>query len=71
MLVDLDYWLALVENGVHHNAERVHVGDRVAANRQDVLRGEVLGVGEAKRWKAGLPLFTRVLQLRAVENGCK
>lgn len=64
VLVDLENGFALVEDGVHDHAQRVHVGGRVAADGQDVLRGEVLGVGEAERREVGLPLLTRVLGLR-------
>lgn len=68
VLVDLDYRLAFVENGVHYDSERVHVGGRVTADGQDVFRGQVLRVGEAERRKVGLPLFTCVLQLNSREN---
>lgn len=63
MLVDLENRLSLVEDGVHDHAQRVHVGGRVAADGQNVLRGQVLGVREAERREVGLPLFTRVLGL--------
>ena len=61
MLVDLEYRLALVEHSMHDDAKGVHVRDGVAADGQDVLRGQVLGVGEAQRRKVGFPLFTCVL----------
>lgn len=64
VLVDLENRLALIEDGMHDHAQRVHVGGRVTADRQDVLRGQVLGVREAKWRKIGLPLFTCVLRLK-------
>lgn len=64
VFVDLENWFALVEDGVHDHAERVHVRGRVAADGQDVLGGQVLRVGEAEGRQVGIPLFTRVLGLR-------
>ena len=70
MLVDLENRLSLIEDGMHDHAQRVHVGGRVAADGQDVLRGQVLWVSEAERRKVGLPLFTCVLELkRTREDG--
>lgn len=71
MLVDLENRLALIEDGMHDHAQRVHIRGGVAADGQDVLRGQVFRVGEAERRKVGLPLFTCVLRLertRAHEN---
>lgn len=68
MLVDLENWFALVEDSMHDHAKRVHVRGRVTADRQDVLRGQVLGVGEAERWQVGIPLLTRVLRLRSTRG---
>lgn len=68
MLVDLENRLALVEDGMHDHAQRVHVGGGVAADGQDVLGGQVLGVGEAERREVGLPLFTCVLGLKGDET---
>lgn len=64
MLVNLENRLALVEDGVHDHAQRVHVGGWVTADGQDVLRGQVFRVGEAERREIGLPLFTCVLRLK-------
>lgn len=64
MLVDLENRLALVEDGMHDNAQRVHVRGGVAADRQDVFRRQVLWVGEAEWRLIGLPLFARVLGLQ-------
>lgn len=64
MLVDLENRLALVEDSVHDHAQRVHVRGGVAADRQDVFRGQVLWVGEAERRLIGLPLFACVLGLQ-------
>lgn len=68
VFVDLENWLALVEDGVHDHAERVHVRGRVAADGQDVLGGQVLRVGEAEGRQVGIPLFTRVLGLRSARG---
>lgn len=68
MFVDLENWFALVEDGVHDHAERVHVRGRVAADGQDVLGGQVLRVGEAEGRQVGIPLFTRVLGLRSARG---
>lgn len=64
MFVDLENWFALIKDGMHDHAKRVHVRGRVTADGQDVLRGQVLRVGEAERSQVGIPLFTRVLWLR-------
>lgn len=68
VLVDFENRLALIEDGVHDHAQRVHVGGGVTADGQDVLRGEVLRVGEAERREVGLPLFTRVLKLKRMRE---
>lgn len=68
MLVDLENRLALIEDSVHDHAQRVHVGGRVTADGQDVLRGQVLWVSEAERRKVGLPLFTCVLELKRMRE---
>lgn len=68
MLVDLENRLALIEDGVHDHAQRVHVGGGVTADGQDVLGGQVLGVGEAEWREVGLPLFTRVLGLKRMRQ---
>lgn len=65
VFVDLENWFALIEDSVHDHAKGVHVRSGVAADRQNVLRGQVLGVGEAEGWQVGIPLFTRVLRLRS------
>lgn len=63
MLVDLENRLAVIEDGMHDHAQRVHVRGRVAADGEYVLRGQVLRVRETKRREVGLPLFTCVLGL--------
>lgn len=68
MFVDLENWFALVKDGMHDHAKRVHVRGRVTADGQDVLRGQVLGVGEAERRQVGIPLFTRILRLRSMRG---
>lgn len=68
MLVDLENRLALVEDGMHDHAQRVHVGGRVTADGQDVLRGQVFRVGQAEWREVGLPLFTCVLRLKGGER---
>lgn len=68
VFVDLENWFALVEDGVHDHAERVHVRGRVTADGQDVLGGQVLRVGEAEGRQVGIPLFTRVLGLRSARG---
>lgn len=68
VLVDLENRLALVEDGMHDHAQRVHVGGGVTADGQDVFRSQVLRVGEAERRKVGLPFFTRVLGLKRVRT---
>lgn len=68
VFVDLENWFSLVEDSMHDHAKRVHVRGRVAADGQDVLRGQVLGVGEAERGHVGIPLFTRVLGLRSTRG---
>lgn len=68
MLVDLENRLALIEYGMHDHAQRVHVRGRVTADGQDVLRGQVFGVGEAEWRKIGLPLFTCVLRLKRMRE---
>lgn len=64
MLVDLENRLALVEDSVHDHTQRIHIRGGVAADGQDVFRGQVLWVGEAERRLIGLPLFARVLGLQ-------
>lgn len=64
VLVDLENRLALIEDGVHDHTQWVHVRGRVAADREYVLGGQVLRVGQAQRRKVGLPLFTCILRLR-------
>lgn len=64
MLVDLENRLALVEDSVHDNAQRVHVRGRVAADRQDVFRCQVLRVREAEWRLIGLPFLASVLGLK-------
>lgn len=63
MLVDLENRFAFIEYSVHDHTEGVHVGGRVAADGQYVLRGQVLGVREAQRRKVRFPFFTCVLGL--------
>lgn len=64
MLVDWENRLALVEDSVHDNTQRVHVRGRVAADGQDVFWRQVLRVGEAEWRLIGLPFFASVLWLR-------
>lgn len=68
MFVDLENRFALVKDGMHDHAKRVHVRGRVTTDGQDVLRGEVLRIGEAERRQVGIPLFTRVLRLRSMRR---
>lgn len=70
VFVDLENWFALIEDSVHDHAKGVHVRSRVAADRQNVLGGQVLGVGEAEGRQVGIPLFTRVLRLRSRRGQC-
>lgn len=71
MLVDLEHRLPLIEDSMHDHAQRVHVRGRVTANRQYILRGQVLWVGEAEWRKVGLPLFTCVLGLKEMKVRCQ
>ena len=68
VLVDLENRLALVEDGMHDHAQRVHVGGGVTADGQDVLGGQVLRVREGEWGEVGLPLFTCVLRLRKMRE---
>lgn len=68
MLVDFENRLALIEDGMHDHAQRVHVRGGVTADGQDVLRGQVLRVGEAEWREVGLPLFTCVLKLKRMRE---
>lgn len=71
MLVDLENRLSLIENGMHDHAQRIHVRGRVTADGEDVLRSQVLRVGEAEWREVWLPLFTCVFRLRGVEDRMK
>lgn len=68
MFVDFENWFAFVKDGMHDHAKRVHVRGRVTADGQDVLRGQVLRVGEAEGRQVGIPLFTCVLRLRSTRG---
>lgn len=68
VLVDLENGLSVVEEGVHDHAQRVHVGGTVAADGQDVLGRQILGVGEAEWGEVGFPFFARVPWLKGRED---